>query len=73
MKGEIVRLVRGRGFGFIRDESGHEVFFHATGVTGSSFDNLSEGEHVDYEVERDPRSGKDRAVNVKREGDSASM
>ena len=29
--GTIVRLIRDRGFGFIRMENGEEIFFHATG------------------------------------------
>ena len=34
-KGTIKRLVRDRGFGFIRDEGGQEWFFHRSGVQGS--------------------------------------
>ena len=68
MQGKIVLLVRDRGFGFIRTEDGREVFFHATGVMGTSFDSLSEGQSVDFEVQPDPRSGKERAVDVKATG-----
>ncbi len=63
--GTIVRLVRDRGFGFIRTEDGSEVFFHATGVTGSTpYDNLSEGQTVTFDVEQDTRGRGQRAVNV---------
>ena len=31
-RGTVVRIVRDRGFGFIRMENGQEVFFHATGM-----------------------------------------
>ena len=63
--GTIVRLVRDRGFGFIRTDDGQEVFFHASGVTGSTpFDNLSEGQVVSFDVERDTRGRGERAVNV---------
>ena len=31
--GTIVRLIRDRGFGFIRMENGEEIFFHATGMS----------------------------------------
>ncbi len=64
MKGTIARLVRDRGFGFIKGEDGHDIFFHATGVKGISFEDLSEGQSVSYETETDPRSGKQRATNV---------
>ena len=63
--GTIVRLVRDRGFGFIRAENGQEIFFHATGVTGSTpYDNLQEGQQVSYTAERDTRGRGERAVNV---------
>ena len=65
MQGTIVRLVRDRGFGFIKAENGSEVFFHATGVTGSTpYDNLAEGQTVTYEKEQDSRGRGERAVNV---------
>jgi cold shock protein len=65
MQGSIVRIVRDRGFGFIKAENGSEVFFHATGVTGSTpFDNLSEGQTVSYDKEQDSRGRGERAVNV---------
>jgi len=63
--GTIVRIVPQRGFGFIRAERGDEIFFHATGVTGSTpFDNLREGQAVTYDQERDTRGRGERAVNV---------
>jgi CspA family cold shock protein len=65
MQGSIVRLVRDRGFGFIKAENGSEVFFHATGVTGSTpYDALSEGQIVSYDKEQDTRGRGERAVNV---------
>jgi CspA family cold shock protein len=66
MRGSIVRVVRDRGFGFIRDERGQEVFFHATGVTGGMvFDNLVEGQEVEFDKEQDTRGRGERAVNVR--------
>jgi cold shock protein len=65
MQGSIVRLVRDRGFGFIKAENGTEIFFHASGVTGSTpYDNLEEGQTVSYEKEQDARGRGERAVNV---------
>ena len=63
--GTIVRLVRDRGFGFIKAQDGSEIFFHATGVTGGTpYDNLQEGQTVNYESEGDTRGRGARAVGV---------
>src|SRR6266540_492590 len=51
--GSIARLVGDRGFGFIRDERGQELFFHATGVEGATFEELHEGQSVEFEREGD--------------------
>lgn len=64
MNGTIARLVRARGFGFIKTEDGQEIFFHATGVKEGTFEELSEGQTVSYNTEMDPRTGKERATNV---------
>jgi CspA family cold shock protein len=63
--GSIVRLVRDRGFGFIKAEDGKEVFFHATGVADVTYDNLQEEQMVSYEKEADTRGRGERAVNVR--------
>ena len=64
-KGTIKRLVRDRGFGFIRDEGGQEWFFHRSGVQGSSFDQLAEGQRVAFDEEASPKGP--RAGNVRSE------
>ena len=61
--GKIVRMVRDRGFGFIRLDEGGDIFFHRT-ATGVPFEQLSEGESVSFDVEPDPRGRGNRAVNV---------
>ena len=67
MTGEIKRLERERGFGFIRPAGASEdVFFHSTALQGLVFDDLHEGQTVEFEKqpdERDPR--RSRAVNVR--------
>jgi cold shock protein len=63
--GTIKRLVRDRGFGFIRDEGGQEWFFHRSSVQGS-FDSLNEGQRVSFDEE--PSAKGPRAGNVRGEG-----
>ena len=63
LEGQIKRLVRDKGFGFIRQANGTEFFFHRSG-TVSDFDTLREGERVTFEEERSPKGP--RAGNVRR-------
>ena len=62
--GTIMRLIGERGYGFIKDEGGQEVFFHATGVEGSTFEELQEGQRVAFESEPDTRGRGNRAAHV---------
>ena len=39
-----------KGFGFIAQESGQDVFVHHTSIVGSGFKTLNEGEVVDFEI-----------------------
>ncbi|HLI33629.1 MAG TPA: cold shock domain-containing protein [Terriglobia bacterium] len=52
MQGTIKRLIRDRGFGFIRADDGQEVFFHRSSLRGVNFDGLREGEKVEFELEK---------------------
>ena len=45
--GTIARLLIDKGFGFIRDESGIEHFFHRSSVRGAVFELLREGQRVE--------------------------
>ena len=46
-QGTIKKLISNKGFGFIEGESG-EVFFHSSAVEGCSFEELREGQSVEY-------------------------
>jgi CspA family cold shock protein len=62
-RGRIKKMVRDRGFGFIRGEDGKEVFFHRSGMAGSDYDNVSEGDAVEYVIQEGPRGA--RAEHVR--------
>jgi CspA family cold shock protein len=64
-QGTIKKLVSDRGFGFISGPS-DELFFHHSSVQGS-FESLSEGQAVEFEVDSAPNTkGKGpRAIQVK--------
>merc|ERR1719419_2078934 len=59
-----VRRLSDKGYGFIEYSDGKSMFFHATGVIQGSFDDLREGDEVEFEAGWDDKSGKDRAKNV---------
>ncbi|MFC1657858.1 cold-shock protein [Candidatus Omnitrophota bacterium] len=61
-KGQIKKLMRERGFGFISDTDGREVFFHQSGLVETKFDTLNEGQEVEFEVENSQKGP--RAINI---------
>ncbi|HEX7446074.1 MAG TPA: cold shock domain-containing protein [Pirellulales bacterium] len=65
--GKIKKLVSDKGFGFIKPDSGPEVFFHHSSVADGQFDSLSEGQDVEFELgEADRKGGKGpRASSVR--------
>ncbi|MCP4035495.1 MAG: cold shock domain-containing protein [bacterium] len=67
-RGKIKKMVRDRGFGFIRGDDGKEVFFHRSGLNAADYDGLSEGDTVEYVVQEGPRGA--RAENVRQAGAS---
>ena len=62
--GTIKKLVSDRGFGFIQQADGTDLFFHRSQVTGTSFDEMTEGQAVTYEKTMDPRRNKESAEKV---------
>lgn len=62
--GTIKKLVGDRGFGFIAQEDGTEIFFHRSQVSGNGFDTLAEGQAVTYDKGTDARRNKEQAENV---------
>ena len=48
-QGKIKRLVTDRGFGFVEAERG-DLFFHHSEVQGATFEELHEGQMVEYEI-----------------------
>ena len=51
-----------KGFGFIIQESGQDVFVHHTAIQGTGFKTLNEGEAVSFDVVASDKGPK--AVNV---------
>jgi CspA family cold shock protein len=58
-KGTVKRVIRERGLGFILAEDGSEIFFHRSELQNVVFDELQEGNHLEFSVvkgKRGPRA-----------------
>ena len=58
-----IKRITDKGFGFIEDGSEKDMFFHSSAVEGTSFEQLTEGQRVSYNVGEGPKGP--RAENVK--------
>ena len=53
--GKIKKLVSDKGFGFISDSDGSEVFFHKNSLVGIEFNDLRGEEEVQFDIEKTPK------------------
>ena len=60
-QGTIKKLISEKGFGFIQGERG-ELFFHHSAVEGTTFEELHEGQTVEFTEGSGPKGP--RAENV---------
>jgi CspA family cold shock protein len=58
-----IKKITEKGFGFIETSDGSDVFFHMSAVQDSQFDDLREGQSVEFELGRGPKG--ERAENVR--------
>lgn len=63
-KGKIKKLVRDRGFGFISDTDGREIFFHRSSIIETPFESLVEDQNVEFEVEKTDKGPRAKDVRV---------
>ena len=52
----------GKGYGFIEQEDGSDVFVHHSGIRATGFKSLNEGDRVTFDVEQGKKGP--NAVNV---------
>jgi CspA family cold shock protein len=64
MTGTVQTIRADKGFGFIKDASGKEYFFHRSAVQGEGLEDLREGDSVQFDIGDGPKGP--RAENVRR-------
>lgn len=62
VKGTVKWFNEKKGYGFIEQENGADVFVHFSGISGSGFKTLTEGDQVTFEIQQGPKGAS--AVNV---------
>ncbi len=61
-KGTVKWFNESKGFGFLSQEDGDDVFVHYSSIQSSGFKSLNEGQSVEFEVQDGPKGL--QAVNV---------
>ena len=62
-EGKVKWFNEGKGFGFIENSEGGDVFVHFSAIQASGFKTLQEGASVSFEIENGPKGPS--AVNVR--------
>jgi CspA family cold shock protein len=55
VKGKVKWFNDSKGFGFLEQENGEDVFVHFSAITGDGFKSLAEGDEVTFEVTKGPK------------------
>ena len=63
-RGKVKWFNESKGYGFIEQESGSDVFVHFSAITGEGFKTLQEGQEVEFDVTSGPKGP--QAANVRK-------
>jgi len=53
-----------KGYGFIEQDTGEDVFVHYTAIAGEGYRSLTEGSEVEFEIEESPKGPRAAEVVV---------
>ncbi len=63
-RGTVKWFNEAKGFGFISQEGGEDVFVHFSAISGDGFKTLAEGDAVEFDVNQGPKGL--QAANVRK-------
>ena len=55
MRGKVKWFDEAKGYGFIEQESGDDIFVHFSQIVGDGFRTLKQGQEVEFEVSDGPK------------------
>jgi CspA family cold shock protein len=65
MTGTLKTIQADKGIGFIADPQGKEYFFHRSAVQGAAFEDLHQGQAVEFDAGQGPKGPRPENVRVK--------